>query len=131
MTTSAELATRYGKPSPARRKVAIAVTTLLGMGAAWFVTDMMLFHANPAVSSSLVGFEIVDDYAVDVELRVQLDDIDEAECLVRALSKDKSVVGELGFLGIDGQQEVTVRTERRATGVELVGCKADGQTRWR
>lgn len=104
---------------------------LLVVGAAWYVTDLMLFHANPQASSRLIGFDVVDEHTVEVEVQVQLDDVDSAQCLVRALSRDKSVVGEWEFTGMDGQQVVTVRTDRRATGVEMVGCKVEGQPRWR
>ncbi|QCC76601.1 DUF4307 domain-containing protein [Nocardioides daphniae] len=89
------------------------------------------FHGNPAAESRLVGYDVVDDHAVDVRVQVDLTDVDEAECLVRALSRDKSVVGELVFTGSDGVQEVTVRTERAATSADVVGCRAEGQKRWR
>jgi hypothetical protein len=42
------------------------------------------------------------------------------------------VVGELSFTpeyGADQPLEETVRTERRATSLELIGCTAPGQSR--
>ena len=118
MTSSTDLAQRYGAPSPVRKKLVLSLVMLLTVLSAWWVSSTMLFHANPQVSSRLIGFDIVDEHTVEVEVQVQLDEIDEAQCLVRALSRDKSVVGELEFGGIDGQQEVTVRTEREATSIE-------------
>jgi len=60
------------------------------------------------------------------------DDSVRATCLLRAYAEDHSVVGELSFTPEhDATQpiEETVRTERRATSVELIGCTAPGQPR--
>lgn len=131
MTSQADLADRYGAPSRRRRLgitvvVAAVAAVLLGWlaWAAWF-------HGNPGVASGHVGYEVVDDHTVTVVVDVRLDDAEEADCLVRALSEDKATVGELAFTGVDGRQEVTVRTERLATSVENVGCRIDGQGRRR
>jgi len=54
-----------------------------------------------------------------------------ASCLLRAYAEDHSVVGELPVPVESGAPTrsvvATVRTERRATAVELVGCSAPGQ----
>jgi hypothetical protein len=50
---------------------------------------------------------------------------------VRALAQDHSVVGEMSFTPQDGDNAVSVRTERIATSVDLVGCTAEGQPRSR
>ena len=59
------------------------------------------------------------------------DDVD-ATCLVRAFAEDHTVVGELSWTP-DGEaqqsDEVSIRTERRATSVELVGCTTEDQSR--
>ena len=47
-----------------------------------------------------------------------------ASCLLRAIAEDHTTVGEVAFEPVDGRNEVSVRTERRATSVELVGCTA-------
>jgi hypothetical protein len=56
-----------------------------------------------------------------------------ANCLVRAFGEDHTVVGELNFevAGRSGasNHDVTVRTEREATSVELIGCTSDDQSR--
>ena len=52
-----------------------------------------------------------------------------ARCVVRALADDHSVVGEVAFTPVDGRNEVVIRTERRATSADLVGCTAEGQSR--
>lgn len=131
MTTKAELEQRYGAPSPVRRVVLVAVSALLAVVFLVWLGWAAFFHSTPAAESEVVSFDVVDEHSVDVTLRVALDDVEEAECVVRAISVDKSVVGELAFTAVQGQQVVTVRTEREATSVEKVGCRAEGQDRWR
>ena len=50
-----------------------------------------------------------------------------ASCTLRAFAEDHTVVGELVFVPEDGRSDQDVRTERRATSVELLGCTAPGQ----
>jgi hypothetical protein len=64
---------------------------------------------------------------------VTLDDADvEASCTLRAYAVDHTTVGELTFTPdpTEGRRQVeTIRTERRATSVESIGCTAPGQDR--
>lgn len=132
MTTKAELAQRYGAPSPRRRVVAYALTGVLAVAFLGWLAWAAFFHSTPAAESRVVGFETdPGQHSIDVTVHVELDAVDEAECLVRAIAVDKTVVGEQPFTGTQGQQVVTVRTERTATSVDMVGCRADGQDRWR
>ncbi|WP_158647894.1 DUF4307 domain-containing protein [Nocardioides houyundeii] len=131
MTSPAELAERYGAPSPRRRLVAIIATVVLAVVFGVWLAWAALFHGNPSVRSGIVGFDVVDDHTMEVSVEVDLDDVEEADCLLRALSEDKATVGELSFAPVDGVQTVTVRTERRATSVENVGCRTEGQSRRR
>jgi len=55
--------------------------------------------------------------------------VQDASCRVRALAEDKTAVGELAFTPVDGVNEVVIRTERRATSVEKLGCTAPDQPR--
>jgi hypothetical protein len=90
------------------------------------------FHATPDVSSELVGFEVVDDHAVTAHVDVSFQgDAKElgASCEVRAIAADHTVVGEASFVPNDGSNVVDVRTERRATSVESVGCTTPDQRR--
>ena len=54
-----------------------------------------------------------------------------ASCTLRAFAEDHSTVGELRWTPgpASGREELTIRTERRATSVEGVGCTAQGQSR--
>ena len=71
------------------------------------------------------------NHAATAVVEVDLDEGADASCRVRALAEDHSTVGELAFTPTDGRNEVEVRTERRATTVEWLGCKAPGQPRYR
>ncbi|TQK69873.1 MULTISPECIES: DUF4307 domain-containing protein [unclassified Nocardioides] len=129
------LAQRYGAPSRGRRTaVVVGAGAVVVVFLGWLLWAM-LFHANPAVSSEEIGHEVVDDHTATIRVRVTYGDgpVD-ATCVARAISHDKAVVGEQSFTpGRDDEavQEVTVRTERRATTVEWIGCKTSGQTRYR
>lgn len=109
----------------------MGLTLLLAVTFLGWLAWAALFHGDPEAESGIVGYEVTSDYAVDVRVDVRLDGIDEAECLVRALSVDKSIVGELPFTATEGRHAVTVRTERRATSAEVVGCRAESQSRYR
>lgn len=128
MSSQADLADRYGVPSPRRRRWLFA-GALAGLAVViGFLLWVAFFHGNPGATSSLVGYDLVDDHTVTARVQVTLrDDVEEADCLVRALSEDKAAVGELSFDGVDGINDVTIRTERRATAVEVVGCTVEGQ----
>ena len=129
---SRTLADRYGRPAPWRRTAVLLGSGILGLLALTWLTWTTLSHASPDVSSEIVGWEVVDDNAitaqVDVVLRGDADDL-EATCRVRAIAADHTVVGEASFVPEDGRNEVEVRTERRATAVESVGCTTPDQRR--
>ena len=128
------VADRYGTPSPLRRRAIIVGSGVVGVLALAWLAWAAWFQGTPEVQSSLRSFEVVDTHTVtaDVAVKPRSDEVS-ASCLVRAFSEDHSVVGELNFKvsGVSGttQQQVTLRTEREATSVELVGCTAPGQSR--
>lgn len=126
--TSDLLASRYGRTGPGRGVLIVAgvivVAFLAWLGWATWV------HATPAVESDLSGFEVVDEHAATASVDVAVHgDATGVRCLVRAVSEDHTPVGELSWVPTEGRNEVEVRTERRATSVELVGCTAAGQGR--
>jgi hypothetical protein len=129
---SRTLADRYGRPAPWRRTAVIVGSGLVGvLGLTWLAWST-LFHSTPDVSSEIVGWEVVDDHSItariDVVLRGDAEDLG-ATCRVRAIAADHAVVGEASFTPEDGRNEVEVRTERRATSVESVGCTSADQRR--
>jgi hypothetical protein len=127
-----DLAERYGTSSRSRRPLSIAgMLTLAVVGLAWLLW-VVLFHGRPQVTSEMVGFTVDGQHAVAARYTVVRRDVSvPASCLLRAYADDHSVVGEL-TVPVDSDAKTvtvssTVRTERRATAVELVGCTAAGQ----
>jgi len=98
---------------------------------------VMLEHGDPEVTSRLTSFEVVDEHSATATFTVVRRTAEvRASCLVRAQAPDHSVVGELNVaVGPGGERTQTltetVRTEREATAVEMVGCRAEGQNRRR
>ena len=140
MTSPDHLAERYGTASRGRRYLvlgacAAVVVTFLG----WLAWTTVV-HATPDVGSQLVSFDVLDEHTVTAVVQVELsDDLAEelrdggsaASCTLRAFAEDHSTVGELRWTPgpASGREELTIRTERRATSVEGVGCTAQGQPR--
>ena len=133
MTSQDALAQRYGAPSPRRRRALIGACVVLVVVFLGWLAWSAFVHSTPEVDSELVTFDIVDDHTATALISVDRRDDDvEASCLVRAFAEDHSVVGELSWTPDGDPQEeddVTIRTERRATSVELVGCTTEDQSR--
>ena len=123
------LADRYGRPAPWRRRAVLVGSGLLGAVALAWLAWTTVFHATPEVSSELVGWEVVDDHSVSARIDVVLRGEPDATCAVRAYSADHTTVGEATFTPVAGRNDVVVRTERRATSVESVGCTTPDQQR--
>jgi hypothetical protein len=124
------LTERYAAPPAWRRPLTIAAVTvaaLVGLGwLAWAAYD----ESTPKVQSELVSFRVVDEHRVTARVDVRVaSGVSGASCTVEALAGDHSVVGELHFEPTSGVNEVTVRTERVATSVDVPGCIAQGQDR--
>jgi Arc/MetJ family transcription regulator len=130
VVVTTDLADRYGSPSAWRRPVTIALAAgLAAIGLTW-LGWVAWVHGTPEVRSEIVSFDVISDHEVTARLDVRLSDDDvTATCRLRALSEDKTAVGELAFTPVDGDNDVVIRTERRATSVEKLGCTAEGQSR--
>jgi hypothetical protein len=124
-----DLAERYGAPAATSRRAVVGVAVLVAVVFGGWLAWTTLFHATPVVSSEIGGWEIVDDGTVDVTVTVSLDEDVDASCVVRAYAEDHTTVGEAAFEPVDGRNEVSLRTERRATSITLLGCTAPGQPR--
>jgi hypothetical protein len=124
------LTERYAAPPAWRRPVTIGAVVLLALvGLAWLAWAAFV-ESNPRVESELSGFDVVDDHSVTVKVDVRVSSgTTGASCTVEALASDHSIVGELHFRPSSGMNEVRVRTERRASAVDVPGCIADGQDR--
>ena len=125
-----DLADRYGAPSPVRRRVLVGVVAVVAALFLGWLAWTAVFHATPAVESELTSYDVVDDGSASAVVIVSLADEDvAASCRIRAYADDHTTVGELAFEPVDGRNDVTLRTERRATSVTLLGCTAPGQPR--
>lgn len=132
--TRALLAERYGAGRNRSGRVAFVVGALLSalfLGwLAWATWD----HARPTLSSEFVGFQVIDEHTVEVRFDVRRKDAGAAgACTLRALAEDHSLVGE-ATIPVDPSTQLkarmtrSIRTERLATSVELVGCQAPDQS---
>ncbi len=133
MSVQDSLAERYGVPSPRRRRVLVGATVVLAVVFLGWLAWTVAGHTRTQVTSELEGFSVLDDSTVSVVLVVSLADDDvEATCRLRAIAEDHATVGEVAFTpdpAAGQRQEVVIRTERRATSVEKLGCTAPGQPR--
>jgi hypothetical protein len=128
-----DLAERYGAPSRARRPLVVALAVVLAAAGLAWLAWATIFHSQPAVTSQLDGFDVRGQHAVSATFTVVRRDRDvRASCLLRASASDHATVGELTVRVVAGEAEQrltkTMRTERRATAVDLVGCTAPEQS---
>jgi hypothetical protein len=128
---------RYGTPRPGRRPLVVAVAALLAAAGIGWIVWTAAFHGSPSVQSQLISFVADTEHSATATFTVarSSDDV-EASCLLRATAADHSVVGELTFevgpsAPVTATFERSLRTERKASSVDLVGCVADGQSRQR
>lgn len=126
---TSDLADRYGAPSRWRRPVTVGVAVALAVVSLGWLGWTTWFHSTPAVTSDLVSFDVTSDHETRARLDVELGDGVAASCRLRAFAEDHTTVGELAFTPVGGTNEVVIRTERRATTVEKLGCTAPGQPR--
>jgi hypothetical protein len=131
VSVQTDLSDRYGAPAPWLRRVLVAVCVLVGAAFLGWLGWTAWSHSTPDVDSEIVGYHVVDEHAADATVEVRLADDDVvATCTLRAYAEDHTVVGELSFEPErSGRSDRTVRTERRATSVELLGCTTSDQGR--
>ena len=128
-----DLAARYGTPSPRRRQLLVGALVVVAVVFAGWLGWATLAQATPDAASGELTFDIVDDSTTVARFAVELSSTSvQATCTVRAYAEDHTLVGSASFTpqpGPGGIVEQVLRTERRATTVELVGCTAPGQNR--
>lgn len=105
-----------------------AAAALAVVFVAW-VAWVAWVHGTPAVESDLIGYEVQSDSSAVAQVDVQVEEGVTASCRVRATAEDHTTVGEVAFTPEPGRNDVVVRTERRATSVELIGCTTPDQDR--
>ena len=128
-----DLSQRYGSPGASRTKAVVAlVVVLVAAGLSWLVW-VMLAHGRPEATSAIVTFRTEGQHAAVAKFTVvRRSPGIEASCLLRAYAEDHSIVGEDHVAVGPGEPttqtlEHTLRTEREATSVELMGCTTPDQ----
>jgi hypothetical protein len=130
------LTERYGAPSPVARHALVTVVVVVAAAFLGWLGWAALDQSDPGVTSELITWDPRGEHAVTARVDVRLDDEDVvASCLLRATAEDHTVVGELRFevraadLEDGTVLQRRIRTERRATSVEAVGCTTADQQR--
>ncbi|MGZ4428121.1 MAG: DUF4307 domain-containing protein [Nocardioidaceae bacterium] len=130
-----DLAQRYGGPSPLLRPALLTLAVVVAAAGLGWLVWAVWYQSSPAVRSELVAYDIRGQHSVQTTFTVvRRDRSVGASCVLQALAADHSVVGELSVpVGRSQAANATlteaVRTERRATTVDLLGCTAPGQKR--
>ncbi|MFG2893601.1 DUF4307 domain-containing protein [Streptomyces sp. NPDC048248] len=125
---------RYGRSADARadRKLkiigAVLGVALLGV-LGWIGAS---YIAGQDLSARVIGWDAVSDHAIKVHLEVIKGEDDTGVCTLRSQAEDGSEVGRKDVT-IDRRaqqvdQEITLRTTKRATNAVLVGCTASGSS---
>ena len=127
--SASDLRDRYGAPAPWRRPVLIAAVAALAVVFLVWVAWVAWVHGTPAAESELIGYEVQSDSSAVAHVDVQIEGDVRASCRVRATAEDHTTVGEVAFTPEQGRNDIVVRTERRATSVELIGCTTPDQER--
>lgn len=128
---------RYGTTDRSRQKVVVALAVVVVAAGLSWLGWAMLEQGRPDAQSAMVGFEADGPHAAVATFDVVRRSADiEASCLLRASAADHTIVGEANVVVGPGGEErqrltETVRTERQATSVEMVGCVTDEQRRRR
>lgn len=123
---------RIAERYPDRRRpwlVPVVAVPLLALLAFWLWVSA--FHANPALSADVTGFQVTSDS--EIRVRVMIDRARpevSGRCLVYAQAPDFERVGEVQVpvAASDRKVEqivVTIRTFRRSTSASVDGCRAD------
>jgi hypothetical protein len=124
------LSERYAAPPAWRRRVTIVGVAALAVVSLAWLAWVVFVQSTPKIESQLIGWHVADAHSATAQVDVHLSKgVTHPTCTVQALASDHSIVGELTFTPTSGSNQVTVRTEREATAVDLPGCIADGQDR--
>jgi hypothetical protein len=122
------MAQRYGAPSGARRAVLLGVVVLLVVAGLTWLGWAAWFHSNPAIRAEIASYDVTTEHEARARVELRLgDDGVRGTCLLRATAPDHSIVGErnvaVSELAESEGAWVSIRTERRATSVTIVGCR--------
>jgi len=130
-----DLGDRYGRPGR-RRWLLVGAATVLAVTFLGWLAWTIWSVSTPEVRSSLEGYDVVDAHEAIARVDVVLANRNVVgTCTVQAVAADHSIVGERVFTvpgpdnGDRGPMEISIRTEREATSVNLLGCTTPNQHR--
>jgi hypothetical protein len=118
---------RYGKTG-GNRWVAYAFAISI-VGLLW-IFWAGLHHANPAISSQLISFEVTGEKEISLRYSINRTDSDQVViCTLKALDQDKNVVGQIDDTipageGIS-QQVTSIPTRSAPFTASIARCRAE------
>ena len=115
---------RYDEPRRLPRPLAYALAGLLGVALLAFSYWAWDRASSGRTRVTVLGYEVVDEHAVDVRFEVTKDATATVVCEVRARDRDGAEVGSEDVTVGPGKTVVTWRltTVRRAATGEVTGC---------
>ncbi len=118
---------RYGTAKRGRRIGIIVASSLLAVVFLAWLAWAAWFHSSPPIRAEITAYDVTGTHEVRVKVDARIrDGVDTGGCLLRATAADHTIVGELNLtvdqLHAQDGDWIPVRTERRATTVELVRC---------
>jgi Domain of unknown function (DUF4307) len=118
---------RYGKVG-GNRWVAYAFAISI-VGLLW-IFWAGLHHANPAISSQLISFEVTGEKEISLRYSINRTDPDQVViCTLQALDIDKNVVGQIDDTIPAGksssQQAISIPTRSAPFTASIVRCRAE------
>ena len=122
-----ELAQRYGPPTSPRRRILVAVVSVIAvLGVGWVVWAATNSSDQP-VNAELQSYDVTGDTTTEVTLVLDRRGNERLECEVYAQAEDHSTVGELVIHvppGDPGRLRITdtITTQRRAVNGVLREC---------
>ena len=118
---------RYGKTG-GNRWVAYAFGLSI-IGLLW-VFWAGLHHANPAISSQLISFQVTGEKEISVRYSINRNDPNQVViCTLKALDQDKSVVGQIDDTIPSGErsseQTAAIPTRSAPVTASIARCRAE------
>jgi hypothetical protein len=121
------LAERYGRPSPAGRRLGIAAIAVIVAGLLAWLVWAALAQSRSTIGGVVQSYDVRSPHQIVVTLQVSRGSGDAVTCTVTALASDHTEVGRRAVRDPAGQSgtrafRVAVKTEREATTATVAGC---------
>lgn len=105
-------------------------TTVLAVAFGLWLAWAAWFHSDPPIRAELIRFDVTGEHEVRIQIDLALRESGiSGVCAVRALAEDHTPVGEHNLTTAELAEAegtwIPLRTERRASAVEVVRCAED------